>query len=230
MKLDRRTVLSGTAAALPLPLSALPARADAKRQSLVDSEPGLRAQGPGRQGFPDAAKLMPKARAVLIMPELVQGGFFLGAAGGRGVLMTRNGGQGSGAIRLLRHGLGQRRPAGRRQGERDRVHHPDREGPARHARPQVQVRRRGGRHHGRGGRRHRGRDDVGRRRRHRGLRQFQRVCSPAPRSKAPTSTPTTTGTRSTTARARPAKAIVARPALHQSRRRADPPVLRQVVS
>ena len=38
MKLNRRTVLSGTAAAFAAPLlSAMPARADARRQSLVDS-------------------------------------------------------------------------------------------------------------------------------------------------------------------------------------------------
>ena len=38
MKLDRRTVLSGTAAAFAVPfLGSQPARADAKRQSLVDS-------------------------------------------------------------------------------------------------------------------------------------------------------------------------------------------------
>ncbi len=41
--------------------------------------------------YPDALKLMPKSKAVLIIPELVQGGFIIGAAGGRGTLLTRNG-------------------------------------------------------------------------------------------------------------------------------------------
>jgi lipid-binding SYLF domain-containing protein len=41
--------------------------------------------------FPDAAKNMTNAKGVLIVPELVQGGFFIGAAGGRGTLMARNG-------------------------------------------------------------------------------------------------------------------------------------------
>ena len=60
--------------------------------------------------FPDALRIMSKARGVLIMPELVQGGFILGAAGGRGVLMARTGpdnwsypafyGMGSGSIGL----------------------------------------------------------------------------------------------------------------------------------
>ena len=53
MKLDRRTVLAGTAAAFAAPLlPPCPARADAKRQSLVDSCLEIRAQGPGRQGLP----------------------------------------------------------------------------------------------------------------------------------------------------------------------------------
>jgi len=92
MKLDRRTVLSGTAAAFAGPLfTALPARADARRQSLVDSclESARKVlDGPD---FPDAAKNMTNAKGVLIVPELVQGGFFFGAAGGRGTLMARNG-------------------------------------------------------------------------------------------------------------------------------------------
>ncbi|HEY4167158.1 MAG TPA: lipid-binding SYLF domain-containing protein [Reyranella sp.] len=41
--------------------------------------------------FPDALKLMNNARGVMIVPELVQGGFIIGAAGGRGVLMSRTG-------------------------------------------------------------------------------------------------------------------------------------------
>jgi SH3 domain-containing YSC84-like protein 1 len=111
MKLDRRTVLSGTAAAFAAPLLAtLPARADAKRQSLVDSCLESARKVLGGKDFPDAGKQMPTARGVLIMPELVQGGFFLGAAGGRGALMARNGarewsppafyGMGSGSLGL----------------------------------------------------------------------------------------------------------------------------------
>jgi len=92
MKLDRRTVLSGTAAAFAAPLlTALPARADAKRQSLVDSCLESARKVLGGKDFPDAAKQMTAARGVLIIPELVQGGFILGAAGGRGTLMARNG-------------------------------------------------------------------------------------------------------------------------------------------
>lgn len=90
MKLTRRTVLSGTAAAFAAPLIlAQQARADAKRQSLVDSCLATARKVLGGPDFPDAAKLMVNAKGVLIIPELVQGGFIIGAAGGRGVLMGK---------------------------------------------------------------------------------------------------------------------------------------------
>jgi lipid-binding SYLF domain-containing protein len=100
VKLTRRTALSGTAAVLAAPATlatfAQPARADAKRQSLVDSSLATARKVLGGPDFPDAAKLMVNAKGVLIIPELVQGGFILGAAGGRGVLMgkTATGGGG----------------------------------------------------------------------------------------------------------------------------------------
>jgi SH3 domain-containing YSC84-like protein 1 len=90
MKLDRRTVLAGSAAALAAPLLATrPARADAKRQSLVDSCLQTAQKVLGGKDFPDAGRMMPSAKGVLIFPELVQGGFIIGAAGGRGTLMAR---------------------------------------------------------------------------------------------------------------------------------------------
>ena len=70
-------------------LTAVPTRADDKRQALVNSCLESARKVLGGKDFPDAAKMMSKARAVLIIPELVQGGFILGAAGGRGVLMVR---------------------------------------------------------------------------------------------------------------------------------------------
>ena len=111
MTLDRRTVLAGTAATLLLPTVAPSvARADAKRQSLVDQSLGSARKVLSGKDFPDALKLMPKARAVLVIPELVQGGFIIGAAGGRGVMMSRSGqgnwsypafyGMGSGSVGL----------------------------------------------------------------------------------------------------------------------------------
>src|SRR5262249_39536180 len=91
MKLDRRTVLAGSAAALAAPLlTSRSARADAKRQSLVDSCLQTAQKVLGGKDFPDAGRMMPNAKGVLIVPELVQGGFILGAAGGRGALMARS--------------------------------------------------------------------------------------------------------------------------------------------
>ena len=91
MKLDRRTLLSGSAAAFAAPmLSAFPARADAKRQALVDSSLESARKILTGKDYPDAANHIVNARGVLIMPELVQGGFFFGAGGGRGTLMARS--------------------------------------------------------------------------------------------------------------------------------------------
>jgi len=91
MMLDRRTVLIGTVAAFAAPL--LPghaAKADAKRQSLVDQSLSSARKVLSGKDYPDALKLMTSARGVLIIPELVQGGFIIGAAGGRGVLVGRS--------------------------------------------------------------------------------------------------------------------------------------------
>ena len=90
MKLDRRTVLTGAAAVFAAPMIVTsPARADAKRQSLVDSCLQTATKVLSGKDFPDAVRMMSGARGVLIIPELVQGGFILGAAGGRGVLLAR---------------------------------------------------------------------------------------------------------------------------------------------
>jgi lipid-binding SYLF domain-containing protein len=86
--LDRRSLLAGTAAAVLAPVAA---RADAKRQSLVDQSLDTGRKVLSGKDFPDALKLMNNARGVMIVPELVQGGFIIGAAGGRGVLMSRTG-------------------------------------------------------------------------------------------------------------------------------------------
>ena len=107
MTLARRSVLTGTAAFALLPAVA---RADAKRQSLVDQSLRTAQKVITGRDFPDALKMMSKARGVLIVPELVQGGFILGAAGGRGVMLSKSGpgnwsypafyGMGSGSIGL----------------------------------------------------------------------------------------------------------------------------------
>jgi lipid-binding SYLF domain-containing protein len=111
MKLDRRTILAGSAAAMVAPfLAATPSRADAKRQSLVDQCLGSARKVLSGKDYPDALKNMARSKGVLIVPELVQGGFILGAAGGRGALLQRTSpgnwsypafyGMGSGSIGL----------------------------------------------------------------------------------------------------------------------------------
>jgi lipid-binding SYLF domain-containing protein len=91
MKLDRRSVLAGTAATFAAPfVMGTVARADAKRQSLVDQCLQSAQKVLSGKDFPDALKNMANAKGALIIPELVQGGFILGAAGGRGVLLARS--------------------------------------------------------------------------------------------------------------------------------------------
>jgi len=84
----RRSLLLGLAAGFAIAV-AQPAFADAERQALVnDATKAARTliEGPD---FPDIKRLMPKARAVMIVPSMVQGGFIVGAAGGRGVMLAR---------------------------------------------------------------------------------------------------------------------------------------------
>ena len=91
MTLVRRTFLKGSAAVLAtslLPLDA--ALADAKRQALVDDALEAARKVLNEKEYPDAVRLMAKSKAVLIVPQLVQGGFIFGAAGGRGALLVRS--------------------------------------------------------------------------------------------------------------------------------------------
>lgn len=90
MKLDRRSVLTGSLAAVAAPfVAATSARADARRQALVDQCLKSAQKVLSGKDFPDALKIMPDAKGLIIVPELVQGGFIVGAAGGRGVLLAR---------------------------------------------------------------------------------------------------------------------------------------------
>ncbi len=90
--MNRRTVLAGTAAAMASPfLMSVPSLADAKRQSLVDQSLNSARKVLSGKDYPDALRNMGKARGVIIVPELVQGGFIFGAAGGRGILVARTG-------------------------------------------------------------------------------------------------------------------------------------------
>lgn len=91
MTLVRRTFLLGSAVAITAPLlSSNAALADAKRQALVDDALEAARKVLNEREYPDAVRLMAKSKAVLIVPQLVQGGFIFGAAGGRGALLVRS--------------------------------------------------------------------------------------------------------------------------------------------
>ena len=91
MRLTRRAsarlLAAGSAA---LAIAPLPAWADARRQALVDDCLVAVKKVIESNDFPDAPANLRRARGLLIVPNLVQGGFIIGAAGGRGVLLTRN--------------------------------------------------------------------------------------------------------------------------------------------
>jgi lipid-binding SYLF domain-containing protein len=91
MTLVRRAFLKGSAVTIAVPLlPASAARADAKRQALVDDSLEAARKVLNDKEYPDAVRLMGKSKAVLIIPQLVQGGFIFGAAGGRGAMMVRS--------------------------------------------------------------------------------------------------------------------------------------------
>ena len=93
MRLTRRgtaRLLAGACAAA-FAVQPITAHADARRQALVDDALAAAKKVIESSDFPDAPRMLRDARAVLIVPNMVQGGFIIGAAGGRGVLLTRTG-------------------------------------------------------------------------------------------------------------------------------------------
>ncbi len=202
MKLDRRTVLAGTAAAFAAPLlSAVPGARRRQAPGAGRFQPRIRAQDPDRQGLPRRRQVHPGARGVLIVPELVQGGLIFGLAGGRGTLMARGAprdwsppafyAMGSGSVGLQ---IGAKVSEvvfiiKTEKGLQAILDHKFKFG------AEAGVCAGGGRH------RRRRRLDRRRAAPTSSPSQARRACSPARRWKAPTSIPTTTGTRSITARA-----------------------------
>jgi lipid-binding SYLF domain-containing protein len=88
----RRFTLAGSALALAAAFSSLPARADdaSDAKAIVDkavATVNLFAKDP------DHASLragLPKAKAVLVYPQIIEGGFVIGGSGGTGVLLVRD--------------------------------------------------------------------------------------------------------------------------------------------
>jgi lipid-binding SYLF domain-containing protein len=84
-----RTKLLGAAALLSaVMLSAPAARAQTSQQVTVDGARKVLSDLRHDKAFGNAAQLLRRAKAVMIVPKLVKGGFFLGGEGGNGVMMV----------------------------------------------------------------------------------------------------------------------------------------------
>ncbi len=75
-----------SAAALAVPA----ARAQTEGQVVIDGARKTLADLRRDKEFGNAERLLRRARAVMIVPRLIKGGFFLGGEGGNGVVMVRN--------------------------------------------------------------------------------------------------------------------------------------------
>jgi lipid-binding SYLF domain-containing protein len=77
------------AAAFAAPIAAPVAHAATDQQSLVDRAQITISDVRKDKAFGNAPQLMNRARAILIVPRLYKGGFFVGGEGGDGVLVAR---------------------------------------------------------------------------------------------------------------------------------------------
>ena len=88
--LSRRSSLGAAAllATLATPVLVCSAQAQSSQQVTVDGARKVLADLRHDKSFGNAAHLMRQARAVLIVPKLLKGGFIVGGEGGDGVLMV----------------------------------------------------------------------------------------------------------------------------------------------
>ena len=70
-------------------LAAGPARAQSAQQVTIDGARKTLTDLRHDKAFGDAVKLLRRARAVMIVPRLIKGGFIVGGEGGNGVVMVR---------------------------------------------------------------------------------------------------------------------------------------------
>jgi SH3 domain-containing YSC84-like protein 1 len=89
MLAKKMTTLGAAALLGAAMLAAPPARAQTSQQVTVDGARKVLADLRHDKEFGNAASLLRRARAVLIVPKLIKGGFFVGGEGGDGVLMAR---------------------------------------------------------------------------------------------------------------------------------------------
>jgi len=85
----RNAVLAGAAMMIAATLAAPAARAASDEGTLVSRARIVVDDLKTDQEFGNARSLLHRARAVLIVPQLVKGGFFFGGEGGSGVLLAR---------------------------------------------------------------------------------------------------------------------------------------------
>jgi SH3 domain-containing YSC84-like protein 1 len=93
MKTSIRASLSawGIAATLMVSFLATPALAATEQQELVQSANVTLEQARHDPQFGTSGDLMHRARAIMVVPQLVKGGFFVGGEGGNAVLFQRTG-------------------------------------------------------------------------------------------------------------------------------------------
>ena len=90
--LTRAQLLRGAAVALPALALGSVARAETGQQTVING--AIKTLGDLRhdKAFGNAKELLRTAQAVMIVPRLWKGGFFVGGEGGQGVMMVRHGG------------------------------------------------------------------------------------------------------------------------------------------
>ena len=94
LRLSRRAgsaVLLGTAIAAPMAYAQM-AYAQSDQQTLIDRARITMDDVHKDKAFGDAPQLLHRARAILIVPRLYKGGFFVGGEGGDGVLLVHTAG------------------------------------------------------------------------------------------------------------------------------------------
>src|ERR1700679_4372128 len=91
MLAKKMTTLSAAALLGAAMLAAPRARAQTSPQVTVDGARKVLADLRHDKAFGNAEQLLRQAKAVLIVPRLVKGGFFVGGEGGDGVMMVRSG-------------------------------------------------------------------------------------------------------------------------------------------
>jgi SH3 domain-containing YSC84-like protein 1 len=87
--MPRALTLAAVTLAASLAL-ATPARAESDQQSVVDHAKVTINDMRNDSSFGNSKDLLRRAKAVMIVPELVKGGFFVGGEGGSGVLLAKS--------------------------------------------------------------------------------------------------------------------------------------------